>query len=181
MDLPDVYARTGGVLLGQRAPERQAYRVTELARSCRKLGIHVNPTPAYMCPDAGLASRIVIAADAAGLPVAALYKAILAAEWCEDLDISSPDTLRAIVQEQGLDAGALLAAAEQPAARQAFIAASCSGGRTGWRCWRRPSPGRHEPPRASASAYFAAVFTSGQVDLDSGMKASSPGSVATSL
>ena len=48
VDLPDVYARTGGVLLGQRAPERQAYRVTELARWCRKLGIHVNPTPAYM-------------------------------------------------------------------------------------------------------------------------------------
>lgn len=73
-----------------------------------------------MCPDAGLASRIVIAADAAGLPVAALYKAILAAEWCEERDISSPDTLRAIVREQGLDAAALLAAAEQPAARQAY-------------------------------------------------------------
>lgn len=65
VDLPEVYARTGGVLLGQRAPERQAYRVTELARWCRKLGIHVNATPAHMCPDAGLASRLVIAADAA--------------------------------------------------------------------------------------------------------------------
>lgn len=48
-----------------------AYRVAELARWCRKLGIHVNPQPAHMCPDAGLASRIVIAADQAGLPVAA--------------------------------------------------------------------------------------------------------------
>ncbi|CUK15994.1 2-hydroxychromene-2-carboxylate isomerase [Achromobacter xylosoxidans] len=120
VDLPEVYARTGGVLLGQRAPERQAYRVTELARWCRKLGIHVNATPAHMCPDAGLASRLVIAADAAGLPVAALYKAILAAEWCEERDISSPDTLRAILREQGLDAGALMAAAEQPAARRAY-------------------------------------------------------------
>ncbi|WZB75346.1 2-hydroxychromene-2-carboxylate isomerase [Achromobacter insuavis] len=119
VDLPDVYARTGGVLLGQRAPERQAYRVTELARWCRKLDIHVNPTPAYMCPDAGLASRIVIAADAAAAG-GGFYKAILAAEWCEERDISSPDTLRDIVREQGLDAAALMAAAEQPAARQAY-------------------------------------------------------------
>ena len=47
------------------------WALLELARWCRKLGIHVNPQPAHMCPDAGLASRIVIAADQAGLPVAA--------------------------------------------------------------------------------------------------------------
>lgn len=39
------------------------------------------------------------------------------------------------------------------------------------------------PPRWRwpARDYCAAFFTSGQLDLDSGMKASSPGSVATSL
>ncbi|WYX24839.1 DsbA family protein [Achromobacter xylosoxidans] len=118
VDLPEVYARTGGVLLGQRAPERRAYRVIELARWCRKLGIHVNPTPAYLCPDAGLASHIVIAADAAaagGGPVQGHPGRRVARR-----DISSPDTLRAILREQGLDAGALMAAAEQPAARRAY-------------------------------------------------------------
>ena len=114
VDLPEVYARTGGILLGLRSPERQAYRVTELARWCRKLDIHVNPQPAYMCPDASLASRIVIAADQAGLPVAALYKAILKAEWCDEQDISDEATLRVILQQQGLDAPALLAAAAEP-------------------------------------------------------------------
>ncbi|MGE8614055.1 MAG: 2-hydroxychromene-2-carboxylate isomerase [Achromobacter veterisilvae] len=120
VDLPDVYARTGGILLGRRSPERQAYRVAELARWCRKLGIHVNPQPAHMCPDAGLASRIVIAADQAGLPVAALYKAILKAEWCDEQDISDAATLRAILLRQGLDAPALLAAAARPEARAAY-------------------------------------------------------------
>ena len=115
VDLPEVYARTGGILLGLRSPERQAYRVTELARWCRKLGIRVNPQPAYMCPDAGLASRIVIAADHAGLPVAALYKAILKAEWCDEQDISDAATLRAMLERRGLDAPALLAAAGEPA------------------------------------------------------------------
>ena len=114
VDLPEVYARTGGILLGLRSPERQAYRVAELARWCRKLDIHVNPQPAYMCPDASLASRIVIAADQAGLPVAALYKAILKAEWCDEQDISDEATLRVILQQQGLDAPALLAAAAEP-------------------------------------------------------------------
>ncbi|MFD4838916.1 2-hydroxychromene-2-carboxylate isomerase [Achromobacter sp. NPDC058515] len=120
VDLPDVYARTGGVLLGRRSPERQAYRVAELARWCRKLGIHVNPQPAFMCPDAGLASRIVIAADRAGLPVPALYKAILKAEWCDEQDISDLAALRGILERLGLDAPALLAAAAQPAIESAY-------------------------------------------------------------
>jgi len=111
VDLPNVYSRTGGVLLSQRTPERQAYRVVELQRWCRKLGIHVNPSPAYMCPNGDLASCIVIAADQAGLPVPNLYKAILHAEWCEDRDISSEDTLGEILVTQRLDADALLRAA----------------------------------------------------------------------
>ncbi|PND35530.1 2-hydroxychromene-2-carboxylate isomerase [Achromobacter pulmonis] len=120
VDLPEVYARTGGILLGRRAPERQAYRVTELARWCRKLGIHVNPQPAHMCPDASLASRIVIAADSAGLPVAALYKAVLKAQWCDEQDISDPAALRDIVQREGLDAAALLEAAARPETEAAY-------------------------------------------------------------
>lgn len=108
VDLPNVYSRTGGILLKQRARERQDYRVAELQRWCRKLGLHVNPHPAYMCPNADLASCIVIAADLRGLPVAPLYKAILRAQWCEERDISSEMTLREILLEQGLDGDTLL-------------------------------------------------------------------------
>lgn len=114
VDLPDVYARTGGVLLGQRAPERQAYRIAELKRWCRKLGIHVNPQPAYMCPNADLASCIVIAANEAGRDTVGLYKAILRAQWCEERDVSSQATLLDILREQGLDGPDLLARARQP-------------------------------------------------------------------
>lgn len=120
VDLPDVYSRTGGVLLGQRSPERQAYRVAELARWCAKLGIHVNPQPAHMCPDAGLASRIVIAADRAGTPVLALYKAILKAEWVDEQDISDPAVLRGVLERLGLPADRLLAAAEDPVVDAAY-------------------------------------------------------------
>ncbi|WP_341644191.1 2-hydroxychromene-2-carboxylate isomerase [Thauera sp. SDU_THAU2] len=120
VDLPDVYSRTGGVLLGQRAPERQAYRVTELHRWCRKLGIHVNPHPKYMCPNADLASCIVIAADMRGLKVLPLYKAILRAEWEEERDISSEAILRDILNEQGLDSAILLHEAASPEIAQRY-------------------------------------------------------------
>jgi 2-hydroxychromene-2-carboxylate isomerase len=120
VDLPEVYGRTGGILLGQRAAQRQAYRIVELKRWCRKLGIHVNPLPAYMCPDAGLASRIVMAADIAGAPVAPLYKAILRAQWAEERDISCEATLREILRENGLDAEALMAAAAEPAIERRY-------------------------------------------------------------
>ncbi len=104
VDLPEVYARTGGILLGQRSPERQAYRIAELQRWCKKLDIHVNPTPRFMCPDATLASTLVIAVDQAGLPVLELYKAILRAQWCEEQDISDPAQLAQILQAHKLDA-----------------------------------------------------------------------------
>nr|WP_321270677.1 2-hydroxychromene-2-carboxylate isomerase [Alcaligenes faecalis] len=104
VDLPQVYARTGGVLLVQRSPERQAYRIAELQRWCRKLGIHVNPTPRFMCPDATLASTLVIAIDQAGLPVLDLYKAILRAQWCEEQNIADPAQLARILQACQLDA-----------------------------------------------------------------------------
>ncbi|HJW57629.1 MAG TPA: 2-hydroxychromene-2-carboxylate isomerase [Burkholderiaceae bacterium] len=120
VDLPNVYARTGGMLLGQRAPERQAYRITELRRWCRKLGIHVNPQPAYMCPNADLASCVVIAADQANLPVASLYKAILHAEWCEERDISSELTLHEILRAQQMDADQLLRNARTPLVVQKY-------------------------------------------------------------
>ncbi|MGN5477822.1 DsbA family protein [Cupriavidus basilensis] len=120
VNLPEVYARTGGVLLGQRAPERQRYRIVELDRWCRKLGIFVNPMPKYMCPDAGLASRIVIAADKLGLPVLELYKAILRAEWCEDLDISSEETLQTILLRLGLAGSGLVELARARENREAL-------------------------------------------------------------
>lgn len=122
VDLPLVYARTGGILLSQRALPRQAYRIVELRRWSRKLGLPVNPRPAFMCPDAGLASRIVIGAGMAGLPVAALSRAILHAQWVENRDISSIVTLRAIVRGCGFDHEMLMAAAAEPAVARRYHA-----------------------------------------------------------
>ncbi|RZT94600.1 2-hydroxychromene-2-carboxylate isomerase [Advenella incenata] len=114
VDLPDVYARTGGMLLHQRSPERQAYRIAELKRWCRKLGININLQPRYMCPNADLASCMVIAASQNGIDIAQLYQSILRAQWCEDQDISSDITLIDIANRQGLDGQALANLAKAP-------------------------------------------------------------------
>ncbi|TCF96986.1 2-hydroxychromene-2-carboxylate isomerase [Paraburkholderia strydomiana] len=114
VDLPYVYSRTGGALLSQRSRERQAYRKTELARWCRKLGIHVNPRPKFMCPNGDLASCVVIAAKNVGLSPALLSQAILRAEWVEEQDISSEATLASIINGLGYDSARLLRDAKTP-------------------------------------------------------------------
>jgi 2-hydroxychromene-2-carboxylate isomerase len=111
VDLPHVYSQTGGMLLGRRAPERQAYRVMELKRWCAHLDIHVNAAPRYMCPNGDLASCLVIAAKRAGHDAGTLTKAFLHAEWVEERDISDPITLLELVRECNLDASELMAAA----------------------------------------------------------------------
>lgn len=102
VDLLNVYSRTGGIPLSQRAPERQAYREAELLRWQRRLGTSINITPRYMCPNGDLASCYSIAAEKLGYPMALLYKRILQAEWVDEQDISDPSVLAAIAQELGL-------------------------------------------------------------------------------
>ncbi|RQV69622.1 2-hydroxychromene-2-carboxylate isomerase [Burkholderia cenocepacia] len=114
VDLPHVYSRTGGVLLSQRSKERQSYREVELARWCKKLEIHVNPTPRFMCPNGDLASCVVIAAKLAGLRLAPLSQAILRAEWVDEQDISSEATLARIIDSVGYDSLNLLIDARAP-------------------------------------------------------------------
>ncbi|HEU0229675.1 MAG TPA: 2-hydroxychromene-2-carboxylate isomerase [Burkholderiaceae bacterium] len=115
VDLLDVYARTGGIPLSQRSPQRQAYREQELRRWMARLDIHVNITPKHMCPDATLASCFTIAANAMGLPVGRLYKEILAAQWCHEQNVSDGDVLVGVAQRLGLPGRDILARAGKSA------------------------------------------------------------------
>src|SRR5271170_2604223 len=76
MSMPDVYAGSGGILLGQRSWQRQAYRIEELKRWRAKLAIPVNIEPKFFPAHIDLASCVVIAAQGRGLPVADLVNAI---------------------------------------------------------------------------------------------------------
>lgn len=122
VSLARVFPVSGGLPLPKRAPQRQAYRMMELKRWSAHLGIPINFEPRHFPVDEGLAARMVIAHRQRGGDPAPLSGAILAAVWAEERDIADPATLRAIAAAEGLDGAALLAAAEDEAARAAYAA-----------------------------------------------------------
>jgi 2-hydroxychromene-2-carboxylate isomerase len=115
-DIGKVFAATGGLPVKQRSPQRQAYRMMELRRWRDFLKIPLTLEPKFFpVPDA-LSARVVIAAQGAGWHPGQLILGFLRAVWAEERDIAASETVRAIVAESGLDAEALLAAAEAPEA-----------------------------------------------------------------
>ena len=103
INLGKVFPVSGGLPLAKRAPQRQAYRLVELARWRDHLGMALNLEPKFFPAPDGLAGRVVIAARRAGADAGRLGNAILRAVWAEERDIADPDTLRAIAAETGID------------------------------------------------------------------------------
>lgn len=104
IDLGTVFPVSGGLPLGKRAPQRQAYRLTELRRFSESTGLplHLQPRHFPVAPDA--AARLSIAVDLADGPAAALQLAgaVLAAVWAEERDIADEGVLAALLAEQDL-------------------------------------------------------------------------------
>ncbi|HET6521525.1 MAG TPA: 2-hydroxychromene-2-carboxylate isomerase [Geminicoccaceae bacterium] len=118
----EIFPVSGGLPLGQRAPQRRAYRMMELRRWSAHLGVPINLEPRFFPVDDAPAARLAIAHREAGGDPAPLSGAILAAVWTQERDIADPATLGAIANEQGLDGAALLAAAEGEAAAATYRA-----------------------------------------------------------
>ena len=112
VDLPEVYARTGGILLGQRSQQRQDYRIAELKRWKKRLGIPLNIEPKYFPVNQDASSRLIVAAKRAGLPLGKLTFAIMRGMWADEVDISDEATLRKIAASLVPDVDALLAASK---------------------------------------------------------------------
>lgn len=114
IDLPAVYAATGGILLGQRSPQRRDYRMAELRRWKARLDDPIVLEPRYFPVDHHPSSRLLVAAKLAGLPLADLSFAVMRAMWAEERDISDRATLREIGAGHVPDIDALLAASDRP-------------------------------------------------------------------
>ncbi len=122
IDLSKVFPVSGGLPLAKRAPQRQAYRLVELARWRDHLGMPLNLEPRFFPARDGLAARTVIAARQAGADAGVLSNAILRAVWVEERNIADADDLLAICGENGCDGAALAAAAETKAVADEFAA-----------------------------------------------------------
>jgi 2-hydroxychromene-2-carboxylate isomerase len=115
IDLAKVFPVSGGLPLPKRAPQRQAYRLTELARWRDHLGLPLNLQPKFGAASTEPAAKWILAAAEKGArPALDLAGAILRARWAEERDTADEATLAAIAGALGQDAKALAARAAAP-------------------------------------------------------------------
>ena len=125
--LPADYGRifpvSGGLPLPKRAPQRQAYRLVELARFSQHLGLRLNLQPKHFPVPADDAARLIIAVQQHDGTAAALAftGALMRAVWVEERHIADPATLAALLAENGLGAQRL-DESRAAAAQQAYDA-----------------------------------------------------------
>ena len=105
VDFGKVFAGSGGLPLGKRAPQRQAYRLVDLARHSKQLRLPLHLNPKYFPVAGDDAARLIIAVDRADGPDAAmrLCAAIFAAVWAQERDIADGAVLGQLLAECALD------------------------------------------------------------------------------
>jgi 2-hydroxychromene-2-carboxylate isomerase len=103
-DFGKVFAVSGGLPLGQRAPQRQAYRLTELTRFSQHLQLPMHVKPRFFPVAGDDAARLIIAVDLHdGVDAAMrLSGAVFKAVWSEERNIADADVLGQLLSEQGL-------------------------------------------------------------------------------
>ena len=104
VDLGKIFPGSGGLPLGQRAPQRQAYRLVELRRWANFLQLPLNLQPKYFPTPGHDAARLIILADQqAGTDLALeLMQTIMQGLWAEDRDIADAATLAEMADRCGL-------------------------------------------------------------------------------
>lgn len=105
-DFGKVFAASGGLPLPKRAPQRQAYRLQELARFRDYLKLPLNMQPRFFPVASDDAARLIIAVDLQEGADAAmrLSGAVFAAVWAQQRDIAHAQTLAELLTECGLPA-----------------------------------------------------------------------------
>ena len=111
IDLGKVFPQSGGLPLPQRAPQRQAYRLVELARWRDVTGLPLNVQPRFFPVSGDDAALLLIGAqlhngDLAGFD---LGGRVLRAVWAEERNIADPQVMAALIAEAGLDGAAIAA------------------------------------------------------------------------
>ncbi len=123
MDLGVIFPVSGGLPLGKRSPQRQAYRLVELKRFSDALGVPMNVQPAFFPVPGNDAAHLIIATDLAQGGDAALDLAgrIGTATWAQQRNIGDAAVLATLLDEAGLPAS-LMAAAAEPAVAAKYLA-----------------------------------------------------------
>ena len=123
-DFGTIFAGSGGLPLPKRSPQRQAYRLQELARWRDALGIPITIRPAFFPHDEVPAAAAVIGLreTVGDAPAIRLAHRVLKALWEEDANPADPATFAALVADCGLDPAAVAALAAEPRWRERRMA-----------------------------------------------------------
>jgi 2-hydroxychromene-2-carboxylate isomerase len=115
-----VFPVSGGLPLGKRAPQRQAYRLAEMKRFSEHLHAPLNAAPKYFPVAGDDAARLIIAVALHDGADAAMHitDAVLRAVWVEERNIADEATLAALLAERELPARRLEDAHSQAAAER---------------------------------------------------------------
>ena len=91
---------------------KRSYGGTTLRRSMKRYGVSFQANPHFPINTLPL-MRATIAAQRAGI-FDAFHRAVYPAFWAEGRNLGDPDVVRSVLEKAGLDAGALLAASQEP-------------------------------------------------------------------
>ena len=116
VDFGAIFAKSGGLPLPQRSPQRQAYRLQELVRWRDHLSIPITIQPKFFPSSEALTGGCVIGVrETIGDPPAIkLAHAVLKAVWQEEKNPADPATLAGLIKDVGLDPDAVLKLGEDP-------------------------------------------------------------------
>jgi 2-hydroxychromene-2-carboxylate isomerase len=115
-DFSEIFANSGGLPLPKRSPQRQAYRLQELARWRDHLGIPIAIQPKFFpSSEQHSASCVIALRETVGdQPAIKLAHRVLKAIWQEEKNTGDLTTLAALITEIGQDADQLLKLAAEP-------------------------------------------------------------------
>jgi 2-hydroxychromene-2-carboxylate isomerase len=105
-DFGQIFAASGGLPLAKRAPQRQAYRLQELARFRDHLQLPLTVQPRFFPVAADPSARLIVAVGQHDGMAAALRLsgAVFAAVWAQERDLASPEVLAELLGECNLPA-----------------------------------------------------------------------------
>ena len=120
LDMGSVFPVSGGLPLGKRAPQRQAYRLLEMKRFSEHLHAPLNLQPKYFPVAGDDAARLIIAVDLNDGADAAMHitDAVLRAVWVEERNIAEEATLASLLAQRELPARRLEDAHSQAVAER---------------------------------------------------------------
>jgi 2-hydroxychromene-2-carboxylate isomerase len=116
VDFGEIFANSGGLPLPERSPQRQAYRLQELARWRDHLGVPIHIQPKHFPSSEAISSSCVIAVreTIGDQPAIKLAHAVLKSVWQRELSPEDAATMGLLIKECGLDPDAVLKLGAEP-------------------------------------------------------------------